>query len=558
MISDCGFAFEPVKNTANLRSLSKIQQKFKALNLPNTVLNLTSTSAVQLSQPNPASTLTVHKALKVSAEDSNHISCANHEPATSSQTFQKQVPIESKTTQPIHTSISLHQNNSINIISSKTSVPENQFNNINALGTNDFKTNVPENQFNNINALNSNSSNPSVPENQFINDINVLDSDRFKKAQKALAQREFYVSNSNKPPELLTDNLSKIICKPNDKLSQKTDKKSLAAPRRRSTFGVRGKRASGIGNGFAASPHEAIETIFLYRHVSPETPEPLRLRQLLSWCVQRNNKPNIPLELEYNKNILSLAENALKEVIGELKAAIEGGVLTTSWYNRPKTDAETLLENQSPDDLNSYQNLKTKHPQNISNEKRKAELIEQIVTLQEENRKFNKIKDFSASITTNLNSMVKKDLKDSLTEYLSKNELNFTAKKNLPESDLVTLPALTIKTDSEIQDWYPDIIKYKSAYQHSLPEYYKTIYGHETNHELLESLSLKTQPFVDNLALDANDIQSHILSTSDLAEYSKSVVCKTFMSKNMDISSTFSDPRSLLLELSSSLQNTSI
>ncbi|OLY83066.1 hypothetical protein AYI68_g2807 [Smittium mucronatum] len=65
--------------------------------------------------------------------------------------------------------------------------------------------------------------------------------------------------------------------------------------RRRSTFGQR------------AIPHQEIETKLLYRHISPEVPEPLRLRQLLSWIVKRTPVPEIPTEIEVNKNLCDLA-----------------------------------------------------------------------------------------------------------------------------------------------------------------------------------------------------------------------------------------------------------
>lgn len=94
--------------------------------------------------------------------------------------------------------------------------------------------------------------------------------------------------------------------------------------KRRSSFALRGKRASSIGNGFVgknskdplwyicifckifswilirvsrtpiilwtaslALPHASIIPQDFYRHISPELPGPVRMKQLLAWCGRR-------------------------------------------------------------------------------------------------------------------------------------------------------------------------------------------------------------------------------------------------------------------------------
>ncbi|CAG8603468.1 1056_t:CDS:2, partial [Diversispora eburnea] len=63
--------------------------------------------------------------------------------------------------------------------------------------------------------------------------------------------------------------------------------KDIRQKRRRSSFEKRGKRASSIGNGFAANPHPDVKSNEFFRHIQPDLPGPKKLRQLLTWCGKR-------------------------------------------------------------------------------------------------------------------------------------------------------------------------------------------------------------------------------------------------------------------------------
>ena len=46
-------------------------------------------------------------------------------------------------------------------------------------------------------------------------------------------------------------------------------------------------RIDNIANIKIALPHENVETSEFYKHISPDTPEPRRMKQLLTWCGTR-------------------------------------------------------------------------------------------------------------------------------------------------------------------------------------------------------------------------------------------------------------------------------
>ncbi|KAJ1663301.1 hypothetical protein IW140_005152 [Coemansia sp. RSA 1813] len=146
--------------------------------------------------------------------------------------------------------------------------------------------------------------------------------------------------------------------------------------RRRSTFSMRGKRASSIGGGFNAIPHESVDPADFYRHISPELPEPIRLRQLLAWCARRTDTPsNWPPELP--DHVQKLLQDSLREAVDDIHSAFERGDIATSWYHRP-VDSDQAAGNDS-----SEQELQV-HPENSANSELKERLSARISKLQTE------------------------------------------------------------------------------------------------------------------------------------------------------------------------------
>ncbi|KAJ2551919.1 isoamyl acetate-hydrolyzing esterase [Coemansia sp. RSA 1878] len=136
---------------------------------------------------------------------------------------------------------------------------------------------------------------------------------------------------------------------------------------------MRGKRASSIGGGFKAIPHDSVSTQDFYRHISPELPEPVRLRQLLAWCARRTaHAPDWPTELP--EHVQKLLSDVYKEAADDVHSALERGEIATSWYHRPaeveKSEAQVEVR---------------AHPENVANAEARDTLVARIARLQQEN-----------------------------------------------------------------------------------------------------------------------------------------------------------------------------
>lgn len=122
--------------------------------------------------------------------------------------------------------------------------------------------------------------------------------------------------------------------------------------RRRSSFDTRGKRVSSLGPGLCRAylilfyffkiiivlltivnlvdePHEDVATGDLYRHISPELSDPLRMKQLLIWLAQRSIRESWGTK-SLKREDLELVTQVKKEVIQDLQS----GKINTSWYHR--------------------------------------------------------------------------------------------------------------------------------------------------------------------------------------------------------------------------------
>ncbi|KAJ2402193.1 hypothetical protein GGI23_000886 [Coemansia sp. RSA 2559] len=161
----------------------------------------------------------------------------------------------------------------------------------------------------------------------------------------------------------------------------KHSRKSTLGGRRRSTFSMRGKRASSIGGGFNAIPHESVDAADFYRHISPELPEPIRLRQLLAWCARRTDAlPDWPSELP--DHVQKLLQDSFREAVDDIHSAFERGDIATSWYHRP-VDSDQAAAAAGGGDASEQELLP--HPENEANAELKERLTARISKLQAEN-----------------------------------------------------------------------------------------------------------------------------------------------------------------------------
>ncbi|KAJ2561710.1 hypothetical protein GGH95_004720, partial [Coemansia sp. RSA 1836] len=157
-------------------------------------------------------------------------------------------------------------------------------------------------------------------------------------------------------------------------------KSAMGGGRRRSTFSMRGKRASSIGGGFKAAPHESVAASDFYRHISPELPEPLRLRQLLAWCARRtasgtSDGGGWPAELP--PGVRRVLDDALREAVDDVHAAFEKGAIATSWYHRPVDHAESR-------EAEPAAQLLAAHPENLANRSARDRLLARVDALRAE------------------------------------------------------------------------------------------------------------------------------------------------------------------------------
>lgn len=72
-------------------------------------------------------------------------------------------------------------------------------------------------------------------------------------------------------------------------INRNKELRRATAGRRRSSLGLRGRRASSlIDNGQTAIPHHQVQTSQFYKHIEAEgLSEPRRMKQLLTWCGER-------------------------------------------------------------------------------------------------------------------------------------------------------------------------------------------------------------------------------------------------------------------------------
>ncbi|TPX40489.1 hypothetical protein SeMB42_g05971 [Synchytrium endobioticum] len=120
--------------------------------------------------------------------------------------------------------------------------------------------------------------------------------------------------------------------------------------RRRSSLGFRGKRVSGSLNGLCPPPHESINPSEYYRHITADDSEPVRMRQLLLWCMHKAKQHMQPLS---GPDVGAVFE----AVIDDMIAGLTDKSINISWYRQhdvAAADAEPKL-------------AKLPHPQNEEN-----------------------------------------------------------------------------------------------------------------------------------------------------------------------------------------------
>ncbi|ORX63489.1 hypothetical protein K493DRAFT_13727 [Basidiobolus meristosporus CBS 931.73] len=207
--------------------------------------------------------------------------------------------------------------------------------------------------------------------------------------------------------------------------------------KRRSSFARRGKRASSIGSGFVALPHPSIRTEELYRHISPEMPDPIRMKQLLIWCARR------AMDSQKDRGDTE-AFNIAKTIQENLISMLIKNEVNTSWYHRKGDDASK-----------EHSLLKLEHPQNLDNMKKKKEYAEQIARLQSEDTHWidliKKYNQYHANVADSYPSSTSPQAitisSDHCNDYLDEKKLRFLRSIHDKQSETVDADQIEYKID---------------------------------------------------------------------------------------------------------------
>jgi hypothetical protein len=109
-------------------------------------------------------------------------------------------------------------------------------------------------------------------------------------------------------------------------MEQQHQKKSKKSISRKESFSLRGKRKSSYGE-LQSIVHEEIDPQEFHRHVSVDLPDPLRLRQVLVYCLQ--------------KEVSQAQDEDSKQKLSSVLQDLLLKNINTSWYHRPPSKSKS-------------------------------------------------------------------------------------------------------------------------------------------------------------------------------------------------------------------------
>ncbi|BFZ58084.1 hypothetical protein PYCC9005_005142 [Savitreella phatthalungensis] len=212
--------------------------------------------------------------------------------------------------------------------------------------------------------------------------------------------------------------------------------------KRRSSLGMRGRRASSMGNGLASQPHADVPAGEFYKHISVDLPDPVRMKQLLTWCAQRvidENKARKTDDTGAGTGAGGKAAAGDKIQVAAIARLIEEEVLkdlldnkiTTSWYQRP-------------DDQQQQQQLveKKPHPKNTANAEKLEELRQKLAALKDEEAVWERLlKEHTSEIPEEPVALEAPSAASIPAERFAKSTTNQVQTSSIEDIDLDLLPA---------------------------------------------------------------------------------------------------------------------
>ncbi|KAF3931990.1 hypothetical protein ABW20_dc0102837 [Dactylellina cionopaga] len=150
---------------------------------------------------------------------------------------------------------------------------------------------------------------------------------------------------------------------------------------RRSSLGLRGRRASSLTNGFIAAPHPDVHPSDFFKHVDAQMIETQRMQQLLAWC----SKCALSERRARGRDAQSNARAAARVIEEDILADLTEKKLNVNWWEisevRAYGDSYVLLSLPME---NSEQVPKKPHPKNEDHKRKIADLEQQLQKLTHE------------------------------------------------------------------------------------------------------------------------------------------------------------------------------
>ncbi|KAM3418266.1 hypothetical protein BST61_g4267 [Cercospora zeina] len=168
-------------------------------------------------------------------------------------------------------------------------------------------------------------------------------------------------------------------------------RKTSAEGHRRSSTGMRGKRASSVideGRGNAL-PHTEVSANEFYKHISADITEPRRMRSLLGWCGTRllPPKPHPPTQNTPAAMLEFQAQQAAHVIQEELSKALMTNGTLSDWFSRDES-VPPLIPLR-----------KKANPRNIANAAKAEELERELKRLKSERAEWDALTKSAASVT---------------------------------------------------------------------------------------------------------------------------------------------------------------
>ncbi|KAH7342141.1 Mis12-Mtw1 protein family-domain-containing protein [Rhizoctonia solani] len=132
-------------------------------------------------------------------------------------------------------------------------------------------------------------------------------------------------SNSSALSRAVLDSTQPVPISDTPVIVRNREIRQASQSRRRSSLSSRGKRASqNLSSGLLATPHASVPPDTFYRHVDPDLPDALRLRQVLCWTASRAS------DKQSSRKPSPIVQDLLKSIQSQTIKRLASGQIDTS------------------------------------------------------------------------------------------------------------------------------------------------------------------------------------------------------------------------------------